>query len=251
MRNHEKVAYAMGVLAALSGCADGAHPPPPIVENIPAGWNCLSVPSAFDGVATIFRVTPDGTKYTVANVQTNVELLQAPWIQPTATKKQNLSAGIVAQLIGLPVSGSASASNQYVVQQSFGDAQEVNTTDDSVAGVKKAFYQRTNLDPNQKYYLVRRAIMARTIQYDFDRDLAASFSVDIAAEIIKVKPEASYSTKNGFHYKETFPSPQNVCLLAERLPVPRPQEGFLAGAAPSASPGTPTDVPLFTRVGRD
>src|SRR5262249_30709355 len=155
------------------------------------------------------------TKFTVTDVSADVDVRQAPWIEPTATKKVNIDASIIAGLIGVPVSGQASGADKYTVKQSFSDAQEVNTTDDGVANAKEAFYKRRGLDPRERYYLVRRAIIARSVQYDFDKDLSTSFGADIRLQVVSAKPTASYSAQDGFHYKNTFSKPENVCILAE------------------------------------
>lgn len=234
---------AIGLLSV--GCNPAAPPAPPISDNIGHGWNCLTTPTAFDGVGTIFRVTPEGTKFTVTNQSDKVDIQAAPWIQPTAVKTVSVGAGVVAELIAIPVSANASLSNKYTIRQSFADAQEVNTTDFGVADLKAAFLSRPGLDRTQRYYLVRRAIVAKSVQYDFDHDLSSSFGVDVAIEVVKVKPNASYSNIGGFHYKDTFPSPQNVCILAESLVLPA------AGPSAAASP-QPQDAdnsPLFSRVG--
>lgn len=235
---------AVGVI--LTGCHLTPTAPEAIAAGLGPGWNCLATPSAFDGAGVVFRVTPDGTKFTVEDFSQEAGLQRAPWVAPTATQTVSIGAGVIAQLIGVPASGNASASDKYTVRESFGGAEQINTTDVGVDGVVNAFYAKQNLDHTQRYYLVRRAVTAKSVKYDFDKDISASFGADLAVKVVQVKPNASYSRNGGFHYDATFDVPQNVCILAQPLPVPRP-----AASVPSAPPtSVRDDVPLFSRMGR-
>ena len=233
---------AVGVLALL-GCTP-ASPPSPIAGILGPGWNCLATPSAFDGPGVVFRVTSDGTKFTVADYSAQAGAKPAPFVAPTATASVNVGAAVVAQLVGLPMSGNISATDKYQVQQTFGGAQEVDTTDDGVSSIVDMFYQRTNLDRTQRYYLVRRAIVATSVKYDFDKDISTALGGDITAAIATIKPSASYSSSSGYHYQDTFPKPESVCIVAQLLPVPKPSS---AAASPAVPP--PDNLPLFIRVG--
>lgn len=216
--------------------------PTPVVGFVGTGWTCLAAPSAFDGPGTIFRVTSEKVKFTVGDYAKQAAIQTAPWIQPTATQSVDVSAGIIAKMIGIPLSTTASAASKYQVQQSFQGAEELNTTDDSVKEIITAFYRRADLDSGQSYYLVRRAVVAKTVTYTFNRDLSSAFGAAISAKVVEVNPTANYSRVNGFRYTDTFLNPQNVCVLAQRLPVPRPTQ--TAPAAPTLP--LSIDEPLFT-----
>ncbi len=233
--------------AAVVGCRAGSDTPPtPVSALLGSSWNCLAAPTAFDGPGSIFRVTPDGTKFTVADFAPQAGIQKQPFVAPTATQTVDVGVGVAAQIIGVPVSADIAASNKVRVTQSFGGAEEHNTTDDAVRGIIGDFYARADLDRTQRYYLVRRAIVARAIKYDFDRDFSASLGLDVAVEVARIRPSARYSRTGGASYEETFQQPQNVCVIAQALPVPRPP-----AAAPAAPPAAAaSDVPLFRTVGR-
>lgn len=233
---------AVGVM--LAGCS-GPSVPQAIEASLGPGWNCLATPSAFDGPGVIFRVTPEGIKFTVTDLSPRAGLQRASWVAPTATQMVTVGADVIAQLISVPVSANLSAKESYTVRESFGSAEQVNTTDDGVEGVLNEFYSRPSLDPAQRYYLVRRAITARSVKYDFDKDISASFGVGLPAKIATIDAKAAYTRDSGFHYDSTFDAPQNVCIVAQLLPVPRPSIA-VASAPP---PRTPDGVPLFTKNG--
>ena len=242
--NKKLLRCTLFIVFPLAGCIEPG-PPTPISAIVPDGWNCLAAPSAFDGPGSIFRVTEDGTKFTVGDFGSDVPRQSGPFVAPTVTQTRDIGAGVVAQLIGLPMSANAAAADKYRVQQKFGGVQELNTTDDAVRNVVNAFYTRPDLDRNQRYYLVRRAVTATSVRYDFDQDISGSFGADIAAKVVTVRPKASYSRADGIHYDNTFSQPVNVCVLAQQLPVPQPP------AQAPAAPGIaiPDNVPLFNRIG--
>lgn len=241
------VTLAGTALAAGCDLSTNPSPPTPVARLLGPGWNCLAAPSAFDGPGTIFRVTSDGAKFTVTDLGSQAGVRREPFAAPTATQTVEVSAGVVAQIIGVPLSAEASIADRFRVEQTFSGAEELNTTDDGVRGVVDAFYARRDLDRRQRYFLVRRAVVARNVRYDFNRDLSGSLGVDLAVEVARVKPSARYSRTGGFHYEDTFTQPQNVCVLAEALPVPRPPAG--APAAPAVPMSS--DTPLFRTVGRE
>lgn len=246
-RRQKWLVVAFTGTALATGCRlTEDTPPTPVARLLGPGWNCLAAPSAFDGPGTIFRVTSDGTKFTVTELGSQAGVRREPFAAPTATQTVEVGAGVVAQIIGVPLSAEASVTDRFRVEQAFGGAEELNTTDDGVRGVVDAFYARRDLDRRQRYFLVRRAVVARSVRYDFDRDISGSLGVDIAVEVARIKPSARYSRTGGFHYEDTFAQPQNVCILAEALPVPRPPAGVSAAPAVPA----PSDTPLFRAVGR-
>jgi hypothetical protein len=206
----------------------------------------LAAPTAFDGAGSIFRVTPDGTKFTVGDYANRADIRREPFVAPTATQARDIEAGVLAQLIGVPVSANAAVASKYRVRQVFGSVQEINTTDDGVRSIVDDFYRRDDLNRNDRYFLVRRAVQARSVTYEFDRDLSASFGGEVAANILRVSPTARYTRADGARYENTFADSQNVCILVQPLPVPRPPA--VAPAAPPIPP--PDDVPLFRRVGQ-
>ncbi|HEY4251408.1 MAG TPA: hypothetical protein VGM87_09405 [Roseomonas sp.] len=218
----------------------------PVARFLPPGWNCLATPSAFDGPGSIFRVAADSTKFTVGDFAAQAGVRREQFAAPTATQTVETGAGVIAQIIGLPLSAEAAASERYSVEQTFGGAEELNTTDDSVSAIIEAFYARRDLDRNQRYFLVRRAIVARSVQYAFNRDVSASLGVDLAVEVARIRPSARYSRTNGFRYEDTFAQPQNVCVVAQPLPVPRPPPAVRA----SPPPAPPDNVPLFRSAAR-
>ncbi|WP_349606854.1 hypothetical protein [Cupriavidus sp. DF5525] len=236
-----QVSWLVIATAAISGCLPKATTHV-VDSNLGPGWNCLATPSAFDGPGVIFRVTQDGTKFTVVDSTTEAAVERAPFAATKAGKTTTISADIVARMIGMPLSVDGKAASKYVVEQSFSGAEELNTVDDKVSTIISKFYSRTDLDPSQRYYLVRRAIVARSVKYDFDRDISDSFGTDLALKVVSIKPSASYNSSNGFHYQDTFAVPQNVCIVAQWLPVPRPAG---TGAAPPVPP--PDNTPLFIR----
>lgn len=68
----------------LAGCKNTPTPPEAIAASLGPGWNCLATPSAFDAPGTVFRVTLDGTKFTVANFTPQPRPQPASWVVLTS-----------------------------------------------------------------------------------------------------------------------------------------------------------------------
>ena len=228
------IAAALPILLGASSCPP---PTPDVLESsLGTGWNCFAAPTAFDGPGAIFRVTPDGAKFTVGDYGARAGVVTSPFENLTATQTVRMNAGIVAQILRIGLGVNASAHRNYTVTQTFGGAKALNTTDDGVAAILADFRARRDIRPNNRYYLVRRAVSATHVKYDFDTDIAADFGADVAVKIARVTPGATYSNVEGFRYDSAFDPPVYTCVLAERL---LEDEKFVAVAAAPAPPPPP------------
>lgn len=241
------VKFGLTALAGLSLMGCHSNPVSPIALG--PGWNCLATPSAFNGAGVVFMVDPNGAKYTVADYSSvaNVRLGPAPNI--SASKTYNMSAGLLAQVLKIPLKLDVSENESYKVTQSYSGGREANIDQDGANAVIRVFSTRSDLLPKNRYYLVRGALTATAVKYDFDRDISTSFGADLPIKVVTVSPNAKYESTNGFHYSDSFTQPVNVCIEPETMPVPVPTANNLPRAAP-ASPVSLGNVLLFRSVTR-
>ncbi|MGE5537148.1 MAG: hypothetical protein ACM30I_00910 [Gemmatimonas sp.] len=232
LRASVRVLIALSLPVALG--ASSCPPPAPdvIASSLGPGWNCLAAPTAFDGPGSIFRVDPRGAKYTVGDYGARAGIVTSPFANLTATQTVKVNAGIVAQILRIGLGVNAGAHRDYTVTQTFGGAKALNTTDDGVQQILDDFAKRRDIRANNRYYLVRGAVAATRVTYDFDSDIAADFGADVAIKVAHVTPSATYSNREGFRYDSSFEPPVYTCVLAEEL-SPETRTA-LTGAAPAS-----------------
>lgn len=215
-KNQLDIAYVFLPLFSLTtaGCASDI-PQSPI--QLGPGWNCLATPTAFDGAGYVFRVTSERIPYTVSDYSAIANIQDGPAPAIIASKSYKASAGIIADILKLPLTANATASQVYNVTQTLSNARMTNVDDDGATAVRAKFYERSDLNPKDNYYFVRRSITSTSISYSFDQDIAANVDVSTPVSIANLKPKASYKSENGFRYDTDFGVPVNVCILAAKF----------------------------------
>jgi hypothetical protein len=249
---------AAAILLAASGCA-GPVKPVPIVA-IGSDFNCLSYPSAFRDSGVVFAVNKqDGgaTTFKDLHATSGVVVNTAEFVDISASRKNTVNAGVLASLLGLPLKAGANADSVFAVSQTFGNASQTDVDQASTNLLVDAFYGSPELTraigsgdaARTSYYLVRNTIRALDVAYKFDRDIRAD--IDVGATAIPgvgaIEAKAGFDNVTGLSYDKTFKQPEDVCIQAVLLPVPRPRQPASVAAAVPAWRAGPGDQPLFKR----
>ncbi len=164
------------VLAAPSSAAD------PAAALLGPGWQCLLVPTSFDGPGTIISVSNIGEKSRIVDLRA-VKLITVqtgPAAFGKITDNRKISGDATVSLLekAIPgLSGRLKAEGKHMsdVVTEFSDVREETTYEAHINPiVEKWFREHVKVKPGYRYFLVRDAYLAGRVNYKFTKQDIAS-----------------------------------------------------------------------------
>jgi hypothetical protein len=174
MTHLRRSTIAMALLLICQAKADAASLGM-VSDVIGPGWQCLLVPTSFDGPGTIFSVSTTGEKSRIIDLQNRklIKVYRGEAALPKLKDSKQLSSGIVVSLLQHAV-GNLDANLKAEGKRISGASAEYSklteeTTFESEVDPIAEHWFKANVKPqsDQKYFIVRDAYTAGIIKYDF------------------------------------------------------------------------------------
>lgn len=145
------------------------------------GWQCMLVPSSFDGPGTIFSVDKGGVKYHLVDLssQPEVAVSTSPAAMGEYRETETLGTNIILDLLDKAIPGaraslSADAGHTRTTDIEYSNLTYEVTYQTATDFAEKWFNQNIRPDNGTRYYFVREAYSAGAVKYDLsDNDVAS------------------------------------------------------------------------------
>jgi hypothetical protein len=224
-------ACALAVLALMqtgAGCppaSDGNLP----LASLPAGWQCLLVPSTFDPPASIFSVDSKGRKFHIVDLsdsaQVKVERGKAAF--PKVVEKRSLSSDITIGLLENAIPGvsaklSGTSTNTTDNTVEYGDLVYELTYKPTADFAKSWFNSNVTPEDGVRYFLVREAYVAGQINYDISADAVAALGGEAKLRnLLEANGNLLKKTSNtSYQLHQNLSPPLRTCILpSEFTPI--------------------------------
>lgn len=213
-------------LPIQTALAQGAAQISAIEAAMGPGWRCALLPDGLKPPGSVYRITKQGVIFHAADFSKRFKTTTAPASVGSFTSAESYDFALVAALTGLKsVVGSAEmkahAAKKYAFSVVVAEAtKEITQDDDPARAAVKKWFATIDRDPNSAYFLVREAVLAKSVTYHFGQDFAAAVAAQAQARsFLKGKLHGSLSSSEGFLLSQDYPSPVRVCLLPEQLTV--------------------------------
>jgi hypothetical protein len=226
----------LGALAAWSLCGTGTVLPQSVpVTVVGPGWQCLLIPSSFDGPGTLFSVNATGEKSRIVDLRA---LNLIPVTTGTAAvgrlaSKSTIGADIVIGLLeraipGLGLKLKAEGDSISTVAVEYSNVKEETTYESEVNEIfDEWFSEHVKPKPGLRYFFVRDAYVAGSISYDLTSSSDAGAGGEVSLKRIFEASTTLFKRENQNTYRidQTFDPPLRVCIRASEVLVSRSGEG--------------------------
>lgn len=212
------------VLVGFLACCANAQTIP--AQALGPGWQCLLVPTSFDGPGTIFSVDISGVERQVKDLGRAklLNILTGPVAFGKISISQKTAGEVSASLLEKlfhGVGGSVKAEGHKFQGSSleFGDVvQETTESVDFDPIVNKWFNTHVNPAPGVRYFIVRSAYSAAHIYYHLSKDdlLAIGGEANLK-QVVQAKAEISRGTEGSYDLDQTVHPRLRVCIQASEL----------------------------------
>ena len=209
------------------------------------GWQCLLVPTAFDGPGTVFSVEADGTKSRIIDLSDRVKLSKPipvkkqPGAIGTITSERKVEANVMVSLLekispGLAGKISASGKHFDVSKVTYGQVQEETTFDTDLKPTLNAWLAKNSKEyltgpTGTRYFVVRDAYVAGMVNYHFSKDNIAELGGEGTFRSLF---SANISLKGafavGYDLEQQFNPALRVCIRTYELAPAKGLSGAIA-----------------------
>ena len=193
------------------------------------GWQCLLVPTSFDGPGTVFSVDPDGTKSRIIDLSLPtkfgkpIPVKRLPAAIGAITSDHKAEAGVTVSLLekiipGLAAKISAGGHHLDASKIVYDKVQEETTFDTDLKPILNAWLAKNSKDymaggPGTRYFVVRDAFLAGAVDYHFSKDNIAELGGEGTFKSLfsaNVSLKGSYEA--GYDLNQKFEPPLRVCV---------------------------------------
>ncbi len=205
------------------------------VKEIGPGWQCLLIPSSFDGPGTLFSVNAAGEKSRIVDLRAlnliPVRTGNAAFgrIASKGTIGGNVVVGLLEKAIpGLGLKLSAEGSNINGATIEYGNVEEEATYESEVNSIFDDWFNE-HVKPKQglRYFFVRDAFVAGSILYNLTNsnvegagaELTLKHIFEASAVLFRHEGEKTYTLDQSFN------PPLRVCIRASEVSITRSAEG--------------------------
>ena len=206
-----------------------------VLPGLPKGYQCPFVPNGFDPVASIYRVDKSGTffrvadlsndKRVLANVKNNVKIGNYAF-SDSQKAAADLSVSLLKRVLpGL--SGSAKTSKDFDIGITVKNIHAKVLYDAEADYVRDWFAKKIRPKPRNRYFLVREAIFAGSVNYTMNaKDIKAAGLKANVEQVVDVTANATFKDR-GQHLviEQSFDPPTQVCIKVSEIEIKRrPQD---------------------------
>jgi hypothetical protein len=219
------------------------------IDQLGIGWQCLVVPTPFEGPGTIFSVDGDGRPQDEVNLaDSHPRLVQTA---PTAIGRISDKAKTEGQArvswleklasFGGHVSAEATKVDEDIIE--YRDVTEERTGSDLDDQVKNWFRgAKKKVRSDRRYFVVRNAYTAKYVHYHFTKGYLAAIDADVKVKnIFGVEAKVGKGADSGYDLDQRFEKPVRVCVQASEVVQERGANGEAGDYVPRKHVG---DVPV-------
>ena len=233
-----------------------------VLPGLPNGYQCPFVPNGFDPVASIYRVDKSGTFFRVAdlsndkrilaNVKNNVKIGNYAF-SDSQKAAADLSVSLLKRVLpGL--SGSAKTSKDFDIGITVKNIHAKVLFDAEADYVRDWFAKKIRPKPRNRYFLVREAIFAGSVNYTMNaKDIKAAGLKANVEQVVDVTANATFRDR-GQHLviEQSFDPPTQVCIKVSEIEIKRPRTRGIATVATTATlkPTSRSSHPKIKRIAR-
>lgn len=223
---------------------NGKTPPKPprsILPGLPAGYQCPFVPNDFDRVGSIYRIDRNGTYFRVADMSNDKRVLakinnNVKIGNYAFSDTQKASADLSVSLLKrtLPgLSGNAKASKDFDIGITVKNMHAKVLYDAEADYIRDWFAKTQRPRPGNRYFLVREAIFAGSVNYTMKaKDLKAAGVKAKVESVVDATANATFANHGrNLVIEQTFDPPNQVCIKVAEIEVSRSRAGRGAAVA--------------------
>lgn len=229
MKIHPAITCSLLVIStSLVACASNPPVVPGTASVFGPGWQCLLVPTSFDGPGTIFSVDQKGVKYHVADLssQPQVVVQQGAAAMGTYHETETLGSNIILSLLDKAIPGasaslSATAGLTRTTDVEYGDLIYEITYQPATDYAVQWFNQNVHPDNDTRYFFVREAYDAGSVKYDLsDNDVASlGGAVQVQQKLSGKGTLLEAKDATGYKLTQNFSPKLRTCILPYEFEV--------------------------------
>ena len=206
------------------------------------GWQCLLVPTSFDGPGTIFSIESDGTKSRIVDLSKASKSGKPVPVKTQAagigviTSDRKVNAGIAVSLLekispGLAAKISAGGHHLDVSKVQYGDVQEETTFDTDLKPILNAWLAKNAKEymsgaAGTRYFVVRDAYRAGMVDYHFSKDNVAELGGEgTFKSLFSANLSLSGGYEAGYDLNQKFDPRLRVCVRTYEIAQTRGLSG--------------------------
>ncbi len=234
--------------------------PRSILPGLPAGYQCPFVPNDFDRVGSIYRIDKNGTYFRVADLSNDKRVLakinnNVKIGNYAFSDTQKASADLSVSLLKrtLPgLSGTAKASKDFDIGITVKNMHAKVLYDAEADYIRDWFAKTQRPRPGNRYFLVREAIFAGSVNYTMTaKDLKAAGVKAKVENVVDATANATFANHGkNLVIEQTFDPPNQVCIKVAEIEVSRSRSGRGATVAELKAVDR-SSLPKINRIEKD
>lgn len=197
------------------------------------GWQCLLVPTSFDGPGTIFSIDPRGTKSRIVDLSRPTKSTKAIPIETeraeigVITSGSNMNVSVAVSMLQTIAPGLAKlwAAGQHadVSKIEYRDVEEETTFDADLKPILGSWLKQNSKEylagpPKTRYFVVRDAYRAGIVNYHFSKDNVAALGGEgTFKNLFSANASLNGDIQAGYDLSQKFARRLRVCIRTYEL----------------------------------